>query len=125
MYNYTKYIMKVLVTLILIQPLPSNIFLVAACNPHRGNSLAAHGYRGDLEVSVHNTNQNGSKVEMWFRGSYYVQKLHPTLKFLMWNYGSLNDEQEADYIKEKMKMVNKEFDKCVCFHIVIVSIHIC
>jgi len=29
----------------------------------------------------------------------------------MWNYGSLNDEQEADYIKAKMKMVNKEIDK--------------
>ena len=33
----------------------------------------------------------------------------------MWNYGSLNDEQEKDYIKEKMIMVNKEFDKFVLF----------
>jgi len=31
----------------------------------------------------------------------------------MWNYGSLNDEQEADYIKAKMKMVNNEMDKLV------------
>ena len=32
----------------------------------------------------------------------------------MWNYGSLNDEQEADYIKAKMKMVNDdEIDKLV------------
>jgi len=54
-----------------------------------------------------------SETETWFRGSYYVQKLHPTLKFLMWNYGSLNDEQEADYIKEKMKMVNEEIEKLV------------
>jgi len=87
--------------------------LVAACNPHRGNSLDVHGYREDLEVPVQNKHQDGSKVEVWFRGSYCVQKLHPTLKFLMWNYGSLNDEQEADYIKEKMKMVNTDFDKCV------------
>ena len=51
---------------------------------------------------------------MWFRGSYYVHRLHPTLKFLMWNYGSLNDKQESDYIKAKMKMVNDdEIDKLV------------
>ena len=81
-----------------IQPLPSNIFLIAACNPHRGNSLIVHQNKWD----------EYSETETWFRGSYYVQKLHPTLKFLMWNYGSLNDEQEADYIKEKMKMVNDD-----------------
>ena len=107
LYNVSAYF------LISAQPLPSNIFLVAACNPHRGNSLDVHGYREDLEVPVQNKHQDGSKVEVWFRGSYCVQKLHPTLKFLMWNYGSLNDEQEADYIKEKMKMVNTDFDKCV------------
>ena len=39
----------------------------------------------------------------------------------MWNYGSLNDEQEADYIKAKMIMVNKDFDKFVenCIYITI------
>ena len=43
-----------------------------------------------------------------------MQKLHPTFKFLIWNYGSLNDEQEADYIKEKMKMINEdEIDRLV------------
>ena len=42
-----------------------------------------------------------------------MRKLHPTLKFLMWNYGSLNDEQESDYIKAKMIMVNKDFNKFV------------
>jgi len=31
----------------------------------------------------------------------------------MWNYGSLNDEQESDYVKAKMIMVNKDFDKFV------------
>ena len=31
----------------------------------------------------------------------------------MWNYGSLNDEQESDYIKAKMIMVNKDFNKFV------------
>ena len=106
------------------QPLPSNIFLVAACNPHRGNSLDVHGYREDLEVPVHNIHQDGPKEEMWFRGSYYVHKLHPTLKLLMWNYGSLNDEQEADYIEEKMNMVNADFDKFVCLFVLSVFMFI-
>jgi len=54
-----------------------------------------------------------SSTKTWFRGSYYVRKLHPTLNFLMWNYGSLNNEQEADYTKAKMILINKEFDKLV------------
>ena len=70
---------------------------MAACNPHRGNSLAVHA----------NTE---NKAETWVKGSYYVQKLHPTMRFLMWDYGSLNDEQESHYIKAKMVMVNIDFD---------------
>ena len=83
---------------ITFQPLPPNIFLVAACNPHRGNSLAVHESKEE------------HKAETWVRGSYYVQKLHPTLRFLMWNYGSLNAEQEAAYVQSKMIMVNDDFD---------------
>ena len=74
------------------------MFLVAACNPHRGNSLTL------LE------NKEKHKEEAWVRGSYYVQKLHPTMRFLMWDYGSLNHEQEAAYIQSKMLMVNKDLD---------------
>ena len=80
------------------QPLPANIFLIAACNPHRGNSLAVH----------ENNKENIS--ETWIRGTYYVQQLHPTMKFLMWDYGSLNDVQELAYIKAKMEMANENFD---------------
>ena len=42
------------------------------------------------------------------RSSYYVRKLHPTLHFLKWDYGSLDEHQEKDYIRAKMKMLNKE-----------------
>ena len=59
------------------------------------------------------SNEDDLRKNTWFRGSYNVQKLHPTLKFLMWNYGSLSDAQERDYIKEKMIMVNKDFDRSV------------
>ena len=80
------------------QPLPANVFLVAACNPHRGNSLIVHESKEEY------------KEETWVRGSYYVQKLHPSLRFLMWDYGSLDKEQELDYVKAKMIMVNMDFD---------------
>ena len=67
-----------------LQPIPDNIFIVGACNPHRGNSLAAS--------------------DIWVRGSYYVRQLHPTLQCLMWDYGALGEHQERDYILAKMKM---------------------
>ena len=66
---------------------------MAACNPHRGNSLASLK-QGD-----------------WIRGTYYVRSLHPTLDFLKWDYGSLDEGQERDYIKAKMMMVEKTKSK--------------
>ena len=77
---------------LLTQPIPDNVFIVAACNPHRGNSLATHT----------------ESKENWVRGSYYVRRLHPTLRFLMWDYGSLDESQERDYINSKMKMLNRQ-----------------
>ena len=74
-----------------LQPIPDNVFIVAACNPHRGNSLASHRQK-----------------ETWVRGAYYVRQLHPTLRFLMWDYGSLDEHQERDYINAKMKMLNRK-----------------
>ena len=73
------------------QPIPDNVFIVAACNPHRGNSLVSH--------------------ENWLRGSYYVRPLHPTLKLLMWDYGALDAHQERDYINAKMEMINTDMEK--------------
>ena len=43
-----------------LQPIPNNVFIVAACNPHRGNSLASHRQK-----------------KTWVRGAYYVRQLHP------------------------------------------------
>ena len=40
----------------------------------------------------------------WLRGSYYVGKLHPTLEYLKWNYGSLSSEDEQKYIQCKIHM---------------------
>ena len=71
---------------------------MAACNPHRGNSMASLGVEGGSE----------KEKDKWVRGTYYVRKLHPTLRFLMWDYGSLDEHQEKEYINTKMKMLNKD-----------------
>ena len=77
------------------------MFIIAACNPHRGNSLAA------LNVG---TNTEKSKVivetsdKMWMMDSYYVRQLHPTLAHLMWDYGSLGEDQERQYVLAKVDM---------------------
>lgn len=73
----------------LFQPIPKNVFIVAACNPHRGDSLASHN-------------------KTWVRGTYCVRPLHPTLKSLMWDYGSLDEHQERDYVNAKMKMIKTD-----------------
>ena len=39
-----------------------------------------------------------------------MRSLHPTLKLLMWDYGSLDEHQERDYINAKMKMINKDME---------------
>jgi hypothetical protein len=40
--------------------------------------------------------------------TYNVHSLHPTLQLLMWDYGSLDENQERDYINAKMKIMNKD-----------------
>ncbi|XP_065842574.1 uncharacterized protein [Oscarella lobularis] len=71
--------------------LPSNLFIIAACNPHRGSSTAI---------------QKESKREDWMLGYYNVRPLSPTLKILCWDYGALSEKQEAAYIHEKLIMFN-------------------
>ena len=36
-----------------------------------------------------------------------MHSLHPTLKLLKWDYGSLDEHQEKDYIDAKMEIINK------------------
>ncbi len=59
--------------------------------------------------------EGGSEEDKWVRGTYNVRKLHPTLRFLMWEYGSLDKRQEVEYINTKMKMLNEHMpDSEVC-----------
>ena len=40
-----------------------------------------------------------------------MHSLHPTLKLLKWDYGSLDEHQEKDYIDAKMEIINKGMSK--------------
>ena len=62
---------------------------MGASNPHRGDSTSL------LE----------SVPSLWCRTTYYVQQLHPTLRYLVWDYGALGDDQEEEYVKAKLTMV--------------------
>ena len=59
--------------------------------------MASLGVKGD-----------DKEKENWVKGTYYVRKLHPTLRFLMWDYGSLDEHQEREYVIAKMKMLDKD-----------------
>ena len=72
----------------MLQELPENVFIIAACNPHRSDSTAASHSISDISST-----------------DYYVRKLHPTMQLLKWNYGALDQEQEQDYIRAKFKMM--------------------
>lgn len=40
--------------------------------------------------------------------TYYVQKLHPTLSLLKWDYGALTPDEEREYVRAKLKMLQKD-----------------
>ena len=96
MVNFDSHYCVLSIPFLSLQPIPDNVFIVAACNPHRGN--AHHG----------NSLLSHSGKEIWVRGTYYVRQLHPTLRFLMWDYGSMDTDQEREYINAKMEMLSKE-----------------
>ena len=47
----------------------------------------------------------------WIRGSYNVRQLHPTLRLLMWDYGSLDEYQESEYVNAKITMLPSPIHK--------------
>ena len=68
------------------------MFIIATCNPLRGDSTAVL--------------RNMKNV--WHKPSYYVRKVHPTMNYLKWDYGALNDLQELEYVTAKMKMLTED-----------------
>ena len=75
-----------------LQPIPENVFIIAACNP----------LRGDSTVMLRNVKN------VWHKPTYYVRELHPTIDYLKWDYGALNDVQEREYVTAKMNILTDE-----------------
>ena len=115
------------------QEIPHNIFIIATCNPHRGNSLATHtkealvqeenrffeisqGINPEENITSHQVSSMGSasddstQEETFLKGTYFVQKLHPTLDLVTWNYGALDEFQENAYVRAKLSMLEQEMD---------------
>ena len=82
------------------QELPDNLFVVAACNPHRSCSAAIRKQTDD--GSEQRRNQDD-----WKLGFYYVKPLHQTLEFLKWDYGALDATQEVEYVKALLDVKQK------------------
>lgn len=58
--------------------------------------------RGDSTVLLRNMKK------VWLKPRYYVRELHPTIDYLKWDYGALNDAQETEYITAKINILTKE-----------------
>lgn len=48
--------------------------------------------------------------ESWFKSTYYVRPLPPTLDILKWDFDALSEGDESEYIQEKIKLVGDKFD---------------
>lgn len=85
-------------------PLPNNLFLIAASNPHRATSIP---------ISTHSARSD------WVLGWYHVKEIHPTMQLLKWNFGALSHEQEAEYVKSLMRItankMRQKRDSCRYF----------
>ena len=104
---FTYFMLLIFVYFIFLQPIPKNLFIVAACNPHRGNSLAALTVANVSKLRYINDNSDAT----WLMDSYYVRQLHPTLAQLMWDYGSLDEGQEGQYVQAKVNMFMNQLSK--------------
>jgi hypothetical protein len=71
------------------EPLPNNIFFVAAVNPCRKVESSQRSDDGSIAHS----------------SSYQVQEIPPTMREVVWEYGAQSTEQEKDYITAKLQIL--------------------
>ena len=57
-----------------------------------------------------NTDDSSKIDEHWFRGSYYVRPLSPTLELLMWDYKALDPSREREFVYSKLSMTLSDAD---------------
>jgi len=75
--------------------LPENIVIVAACNPARSQSITLGGESREYDLG-----------KDFFSGHYQVFEMPLSMSMLKWSYGSLNTEQEKEFIYRRLKMLN-------------------
>lgn len=96
-----------------IKKIPNNIFFIAACNPYQMKSIVSD--KEDDVLKVHPRMENLL--------SHRVFPIPPRMLNDLWDYGSLNDEVENDYINSmigKLKLIQKFQD---CFVKIITFCH--
>jgi hypothetical protein len=74
------------------QRLEDNIVVISACNPARKLVTAANPRERDLGKE-------------WAGGHYQVAELPPSVAKIKWSFGSLNHDQEKDFVLRRMEMV--------------------
>ena len=61
-------------------------------------------------VAVSDAVITDSETEQWFKGTYTVHPMMPSFKLLMWDFGSLTQTQEEDYIRAKLALMDNDLD---------------
>lgn len=79
------------------QSLEDNIVVIAACNPARRQTTVINSRERDLGKE-------------WAGGHYQVAELPPSLARIKWSFGSLNHDQEKDFIHRRLDIIGHEDD---------------
>ncbi|KAJ8607696.1 hypothetical protein CTAYLR_007308 [Chrysophaeum taylorii] len=79
---------------ILGKPLPSNVVVIAACNPARTLATAQGGVLRHTDLG-----------KDWASGHYQVHDLPSTLHRIKFNYGSLDPDAEKEFIQMRLEML--------------------
>lgn len=74
------------------QPLAENIVVIAACNPARQQTITVNLRERDL-------------ARDWVGGHYQVSDLPPSVKKIKWAFGSLNRDQEKEFILKRLEFM--------------------
>ena len=80
--------------------LPSNIVVIAACNPAR-------------EKLVHLSADNARREELgkeWAMGHYQVHPLPLSIELITWDYGALTKEQEEEFVHKRLAALYRGSD---------------
>ena len=61
-------------------------------------------------VAVNDTVITDADSEQWFKGNYVVHQMMPSFSLLTWDFGSLNESQEEDYILAKLAIMDSSLN---------------